>query len=620
MISHRLFVVLIVGTVCFDCLAFAQKPQRLLPADTLARVGGHIITGADLLERIELMPWEGKDKRSLHDSSKIKALYSMVAEKLLALEAVRQKVGEDTETALMRKALEKMFVRDELYAQEVLSRVEVSREEIQQGLKKFALELRVVALPVLSESDAGLLYGELLKSTNRSSTLARFGPSFLTARDTLTVNFGGLDIPFEDAAYAIGKDKLSRPFYSNVYGWVVVLLLDKRINPQYAQKIPREQKRVVESVIRRRKEDTIAGRYYGSVLRSKRGRADSTLFEMFSEQVLTILRSDSAGHTSDGVYVVLPEDVDQLLKLLRPHLDKALIYIEDGDMSLGEVIEAFRYYRFSFSSLQEKFFKRRLNNCVKVVLEGELMAREGMRRGLQYSQKVRHDLSVWSDYWSARLLMRAIFDTVQVSEDEVFDFLARNAGAFGKTYEVNIREILSDSLETAFWLLQKIRGGEDMAKLARRWSRRKGWATRNGESGFFVVAEHPELGFRAAAEDIGKIVGPISVPGGYSIFEVLQKRRVDGTDLRDIDPLIENLRRRLLDEKGRSILNRKIVQIGKAYDLEIFEEKVRALPVGMIQMFTRRYVGFGGFMTAVPMLYPQTEWIKEWRRALDVLP
>ena len=63
------------------------QPGKTLPTDTLATVGTSVITAKDFLERFELMPWPGKDRRAEHDSAKVKALRSMVAERLLAQEA-----------------------------------------------------------------------------------------------------------------------------------------------------------------------------------------------------------------------------------------------------------------------------------------------------------------------------------------------------------------------------------------------------------------------------------------------------------------------------------------------------------------------------------------------------
>ena len=37
-------------------------------------------------------------------------------------------------------------------------------------------------------------------------------------------------------------------------------------------------------------------------------------------------------------------------------------------------------------------------------------------------------------------------------------------------------------------------------------------------------------------------------------------------------------------------------------------------------MFTQRFMGFGGMMTAVPLLMQQWEWMKEYEQLAKVIP
>lgn len=67
--------------------------QSVDETTVLARVGPHTITEQDFLERIDLVPWPGKDNPGLQDSAKITALSSLVAEKLLSLQAVSQGIA-----------------------------------------------------------------------------------------------------------------------------------------------------------------------------------------------------------------------------------------------------------------------------------------------------------------------------------------------------------------------------------------------------------------------------------------------------------------------------------------------------------------------------------------------
>jgi len=86
-----------------------------LGRDTLAWVGAHGITAADLVRRIEWMPWQEKEAGAAMDSAKVHALQSLVAEELLAQEAEREALGDSGRVGRMREALRRALVRDALY-------------------------------------------------------------------------------------------------------------------------------------------------------------------------------------------------------------------------------------------------------------------------------------------------------------------------------------------------------------------------------------------------------------------------------------------------------------------------------------------------------------------------
>ena len=104
----------------FCCLCSGQSQERaVLPQDTIARIGKSAITAREFLERLELVPFPRKYKPSQIDSVKVRALYSLIAEKVLANEAKRENLSEDNITKLMHHELENLFIRDELFKREV---------------------------------------------------------------------------------------------------------------------------------------------------------------------------------------------------------------------------------------------------------------------------------------------------------------------------------------------------------------------------------------------------------------------------------------------------------------------------------------------------------------------
>jgi parvulin-like peptidyl-prolyl isomerase len=566
------------------------------------------------------MPWQVKHETGQHDSSKIKALQSMVAEQLLALEAASKGIGKDSLTQMHTKALERLMVRDELFKREVKSKIKVTDQESKQALKRYAWTLKVLLLGTRSKVDAASLAEALSDTSDIATVLSRYPLSFFTQVDTMTVNFGGLDEKLEDAAYALDfRHRVSDPVDSPYFGWVVLYLVNREANPEYAKRSVQDRWRVIGRQLRERKESQRASAYTGTVLASKRAEARPEAFDLFARTIYGVLAADSSQYRKSGGYRLDPI-IDTLVALLWPHLNDELVTMEGGGMTIGDVLESYRNQQFLFPNLNEEDFRLRLNNTVKDIVASEILAREAYRQKVEHSDQVKHDVGVWTNYWLAMALERQVVHSVRASDEEVLDYLTENGGMLGKDYEVNIREILSDSLQQALSLLERLNDGADMAELARQFSKRSGWSQRGGVSGFFRVSAYPQIGFRALEQDTGKVVGPVPVPNGYSIFTVLGKRTVVSDSVLSYDSLKTLARVAVESQKMKRDLNRYVASIYKKYNVSIHYDKLPKVQIMPANMFTKRFIGFGGVMTAVPLLYPLWEWARDVEKPEKILP
>jgi len=733
---HKIFV--IVFCLCIWTPAKTQNSVSSLPSDTLAKVGTTVITARDLIERIELMPWPEKEKPREHDSSKVKALNSIIAERMLAIEGKQLNVGNDEVAQLKMRAMEKLFVRDELFKREVKEKVTISEEEISDGLGKFEWELHIVAVGVKDRFAGDSLYRMLRRNRDLASTLQQYPAGFVTAVETVKVNFGGLDTSFEKEVYALGKKKFSKPFISQSYGWTVAVPLERTSNPVYEKMALEDRRHRVDESIRRKKERAIAEQYFNALLIPQKAKADSVVFKKFARGLRTLLLRDSTAHKRSGVFAVTSEDVDELLTIFAPELKENFIEMEDKAMTFGEVIEAFRPERFGFPSLDMSRFEISLNGFVRTVVQSELVAREGFRQNLQYSERVRHDLGLWSNYWVSRYFMWSLSDTVRVNEQELVNTMMENLPMLGDIYRVNVQEILCDSMTTVQRVFESLAKGMSLDSLARKYSKRRAWAAAGGVSGYFPLSQHPELGCRAILADTGLLIGPVKLPEGYSVFKVLGKKRISAGEYSEVDSLsisnraalslvgdvyrvnvqeilcdslrtmqrvvelhakgvsldslarkyskrgawaaaggvsgyfllsqhpelgrrailadtglligpvklpegysvfkvlgkkrigIEeypevdslrmNIRMNLTAKKRQQSMNVYLASLAQKYSVEIYYRNLKAVEIQPANMFTRRVIGFGGVITAAPMLYPNWEWVKEWHEGGKILP
>ena len=140
-----------------------------------------------------------------------------------------------------------------------------------------------------------------------------------------------------------------------------------------------------------------------------------------------------------------------------------------------------------------------------------------------------------------RLLRRNIAPFVNVSSDEVTELIERLEASRG-TEEFRLGEIyLSATPETeaageanASKIVEQLRQGGSFVAYARQFSEASTAAV-GGDLGWIQLAQlkNPQLETVAAEMSPGQLVGPIRIPGGFSILYLIDKRQVLMADPRD---------------------------------------------------------------------------------------
>ncbi|MBP1691812.1 MAG: hypothetical protein H6Q32_1164 [Bacteroidetes bacterium] len=609
--------ILVAAVILLNVQVFGQR-TAVLPPDTLAEVGASVITARDFLERIELMPWPGKDRAAEHDSAKIRALRSLVAEFLLAQEAAVRGLGRDSGTERRRLELEGLMVRDELYKREVLNRVSVAPEEISLGLRRYPRELEILFLRAPARAAAEELRDSLEMYGTVDSTLRRVSSRLLIGADTLFLQFGSMDRTMEDTAYALSSRRpVSGVLRSDLYGWGLVARLGERTHADAIKKSIPDRRTAVESIIRRRKQDARAASFTGSILAPQRAEADPALFETAAATLHGLVMRDPATRASKGVYRIFVTDLDTVEHVLEKDLQRAFVRTASGELTVADVLDGLRSRDMGFASLDPERFRNRLNAYIRDVVAGKLIAREGYRLGLERSENVRRDVAVWERTWAATTLIKDLTASIEVTEADAMEYCLRNGAVLGRPYEVNIREVLSDSLAGSLQVLERMNNGEDLAHLAREMSARKEWREKGGESGYFNVGVRPALGFAALWTDSGSIGGPVKLPEGFSLFQVLGKRAAVRDSIPSPDSLKVLARRAARAEHQHRVVEKFVSRLAKESGVKIHYDRLLKLHVNPANMVTRRFIGFGGVITAVPSITPIWQWEGEQP---DVVP
>jgi hypothetical protein len=377
--------------------------------------------------------------------------------------------------------------------------------------------------------------------------------------------------------------------------------------------------------LRRAVSDSLAGLAAGQrarefmigVLGGQRAEVDSATLVLLADTLydLVATRPRESGGAANGV----GEYADLLLSRLYPALDRPLARLQGGPFTLGDAIESLRFYSFTLRSRTRAGFAAELSSRLREIVEGELMSREALRRGLDRRPEVRRDLDTWTTAWRAQWMIARAAAGPDATPDEAFRELALDQPEVARAgAEVDVREILSETRERALRVCARLEAGASFDSLARALTRRVEWADRGGRSGWFAAARHPHLGTAALIAPTDSLSGPVWTPEGWSVFAVAGKR-IAADSTAAAAALAEA--GRLATARARAArVSDLIAELAAREGVRFDLGALRRVEIAPANMVTKRLLGFGGGMLAAPSLPPLWDWLRGRRTAPAPLP
>ncbi|MBI5574015.1 MAG: peptidylprolyl isomerase [Elusimicrobia bacterium] len=155
-------------------------------------------------------------------------------------------------------------------------------------------------------------------------------------------------------------------------------------------------------------------------------------------------------------------------------------------------------------------------------------------------------------------------EKVVLGDSEVKDYYEKHKEEFEKPTEIKVSHILLPTDEDAKKIMERLKKGEDFAKLAKENSTDKTTAVKGGDLGFFgrrqYVKEFEEAAFNL--KKIGDISDIIKTPLGYHIIKLTDRKQLKPQKLDDVETEIKQV---LQKEKLDKWLN----EISKKYKANV---------------------------------------------------
>ena len=459
------------------------------------------ITAADLREFSGRMPEQLRGEKTGLERAK-NHLRTMTDREILRLEA--QARGLDQSRRFLKKLSKArkerivgIFQAREIEIETNPEEFEefVAREEHDRAIRfsEIIVESKGAAARARAEIDGGRSFEEVAREMSLSRATAEHGGD--RGRASVKVE---IDPVFRDALFSLEVGEISRPIRFAGRLWAVVKVTDEtsvKLGPMALQEVVKE----FQSLKFREARDKLAAELAREYrLELNRGGVDRFLSRARIDKPFS------------------PEEEDSIV----------LYTFTNGSVTAGDLIEALKVRRQRPESLENA--DDVIDAATRFLVPDAVFMEAAVRSGIHEETAV----VAWLERQRRWLLIVELRATVlegrlEVSGDEARRYFEDHAAMFADPELIVMDEILVATEEEALGLRKQIEKGAAFAELAARSERALDHRDENGRVELYAFEKAAWGGLEAAAgtAPIGKLMGPLEVADGYSVFRVLSRER-----------------------------------------------------------------------------------------------
>lgn len=570
----------------------------------IARAGKVFITEQEFLQRFELLPALYRHRKSQLQGAKLELLYSMIAEKLLAQEALQRSLDQDSLFQSAFLSLRKLLARDQLYRDEVSRKVTITPGEIVREIGNARRLVRVSFMYFDRREDADFVRN--LIRTSIDFDRLKLDSTMLALRDTATVIWGEAEMAIEEAAFALKPGDIS-PIVEAGTGYYILRCMEKTPSTHLSDLSADVLKERVLKRIRQRKEDVLMHKFIPTVLKNVRGYSRPGPFKQLALTLADVFEAKFAVH-ADTSLSVTREVVEEVRARLGAAIHDSLVIAGSVSWSIGDVLDRLLSADFSVSRGKTNGIPAKLNGDLEYWVQQELIAQEALRRGLDQHPEIRYKVQMWRDAYLADMMKLYTRNHVSVSEGEVWQYLKLLDTAV-TVPRVKLRELRTSSLDDMNSALADLEGGMSFEDVVRKWSTIPDARMNGGVTRLFAVTDRPPVGEIAAEMKIGERFGPLRVGEDILFFEVIERETVQAIAGVPAAEKLPQATEEFRARKQQGMLNQFLSQVARDRGVDVYTDRLVKLDVTPIPMLTFRFLGFGGRMFEVPFVDPQLQWL-----------
>lgn len=610
---RKSYIVLLM-LVTFSIVILAQKDESVV-----AQIRNEKITVKEFKLRIELSPYiPTKKDIDQHSEREFKNdfLYSLLAEKLWALEAERLGISSTEKFRFYFKPLEDMFVRDALFKQEVNDKVKLSANDINAGIQKSQIKLNT---QIVSTNDSLRIHNffiQVNKKNNFDSILSTFPELISTDVD---VFLGSLrDEEIEDSLYSLGINQFTSPIKSEV-SWVIFKIKNKLFTP-----IDLNDQKAVENlkkVIRDRRIEKRYHEYMEELLSGTKINIKPEPFLFTSRVIWDNMKSKSSSNDSITFYSLNESDFVSIINSSsEKDLNEPLFILEENKIFVKDFISDLAFNGFSVNKLDSIFVLQKLTQRVKQFVEDQIITQEGYKRKLNLASEVSKDLSLWQQKYLAELYFKSVLDSINVTDGEIYNYYINELESKANVTLINLRLITLNDLEEVSKIFDLLKDGKSFEDIIKNYGQTDPLVNEYGETGLKPIFLLADVGKIALQLKLNDVHGPIQRGNAYSIIQVFDKKEGEDSLKLSFKAIKDELRNGLRIKKLTKRFSKITSNLAERYNVKILGNVLDKIQITKIPMFLHRFMGFGGRIAGMPLLTPFSEWMDDYELKKILLP
>ncbi|PKL88427.1 MAG: hypothetical protein CVV23_10415 [Ignavibacteriae bacterium HGW-Ignavibacteriae-2] len=601
-----------IKTALIICLIFGL-PGKLFSQfsfqdETIAEIEGEKITASWFQELWEMSPHLNTGNKNNSLSEKINFLNTIIAYKLWYRNNSSYNVDTSSAYSTAIKEIEKMYVRDALYRQEILNRIKITPDELNRALKNQQSTLVVNYILSTKEDEIQNLFKLLESGYSFDSLLAERDESKLQP-EPVQIKFGDYPEPVEDELYSLIPGTFSRiiQFSDGYYIFNLKNIIKKVWGGSEDQQ---KETQKAEDIIKKRKENMLFDSFMKKTLNGVKTDVNRSLYEKLKNELVNAFASKKVSEEKNSFITLSIDDFVGLQKRFSKHeINSPFVFFTDDTVRFGECIRALYFNGLRMPSPEAEVIIKTFDVYIRNFIEMEVLYKEGLKSGIKYSHAVQKYIKMWSEFYSFETIRGGMIDTVNIAQEKIknaYDNIYK--GITENTFYKFDYACFSDSAASKSEY-QKIMSGFGFDSLVKQKGSRIENAFFSDRNKWVPVSDCGKYKTKLLEQEAGGILLINDFDSLSVLVKIVDKKTSkEILGFKSYEDSFRELKKRLALEEINNQITQKTAEYAAGSKVKINYDALKRIDLTNISSMTVRFMGFGGSISGVPVYTPNYEW------------